>query len=1193
MKPRTPALMLAVAILVGAGGMSAYAATTAEEVAEASSLDSDLVTPHKPWGKGYAEGSIRALFFVYTGPYEGAWENPQTRVREVVELGQRFDIDGEAVLFCGRGEKWVFHGLQLGEQRARRLLEDSYDLYVVAGFPMGKLPAEFQYLVLKDVAEGAGLLCCGQGAGDYMVPRREITPTPTFLTAGSPAPEDRPVADMVSAYELADGRGVHLKYGARALTPCPRYSPESAAAYDYWMLMVGRAALWAAKREADLRIDGVFGDEMLTVDRSAEGASGEVTLTNLSDRAISAEVDFQARHRSDGEKTDLPSEGVQTGAGETATVSVRVPPLRAGEYFVDAVARADGKVLAFGAGSMTVESAFGVESVAVDGSFVEPGDTIGGTVSLRGAVPDGATLTIRLRDAYDRIVETRTVEPAGEHTFEYTASDLWTNWMRVEALVESDGLQVDLKRASFSVPIRRQGQFNFVMWDAPMSVLGPYGWREMQKAGYNVSLLGSMGGSGRSKPGSLEACNATVAPYSTRILDPKDENGYMEPVCWNNEPEVTEYVQSIVDKQQQLREMGIFVYSLGDEGVTKGCCVHPECIEAYQRYLADRYDTIDALNESWGSDYESFDEVDLLDRADNMENAAKESAPARWYDRQAFARYNLAKYTARFGEAYREMDPHSKTGFEGTGRFGADYDAILANNDFYGPYPDIGDDIIRSAAPPELVNSNWMGYSKTGDALSDAAWRMVMKGKNSIWYWMWAGIGSWRGYVRPTLDLWPAIEDLTSEMEPVRKGLGDLLMNSEMAHSRIGILYSLPSALASELGNSGDFVSAKATHEIWTQLTYELGLDCRYITDDMLAGGVLDTDEFSVLLLPMTQAIGPEQARMIRDFAEAGGTVIADVRPAIRDDHCKPVMPGLLDDLFGIERSGRGSAQQTSLALDTQWGDDRLTLDLPKVRMDTEVEAASAEVAGAVDETPILLSNSVGDGRAILLNFQLTSASYEEPGTDDARSLLQALYDLGGARSPIDVASPSGEPLPMTETRVWSNGDALVFGLWRQMENKWFNPQKDTLAGEPVAARVGLRSPMHVYDLRAGEYLGVVERIDTRLRWGRASFFLALPYEVPEPIVALDQRDPEPPAVLTASISMDLPEGADEQFAVWAEVIDPEGNRPLWGQQVAVIDDGSAQVRVQTADNDRPGTWRIRATELFSGRSAEAAWEVE
>jgi len=777
--------------------------------------------------------------------------------------------------------------------------------------------------------------------------------------------------------------------------------------------------------------------------------------------------------------------------------------------------------------------------------------------------------------------------------FEYTADGLWTNWIRVEAVLLDGDEEVEIKDASFNVPKRRHGQMNFVMWDAPSDVVAPYAWRQMQEAGHDICLLGSQGNTPRRPHAALAACDASMAPYSTRILDPKDEQGFMEPVCWNDEPAVDEYVQGIVSNQQLMRELGVFVYSLGDEGVTKGCCVSPACIAAYRSYLADQYETIDALNESWGSDYASFDAVDLLDRKDNMEVAAKTTNFPRWYDRQAFARYNLAKLSGRFVEAYTALDPQAKTGFEGTGRFGDDYDAILGTNGFYGPYPDIGDDIVRSAAPRETVRSNWMGYSKTGDALSDAGWRMVMKGMDSIWFWMWSGIGSYRGYLRPTFDLWPATEDLAEEMRPVREGLGDLLLNSEMTHSGIGVFYSVASALSGNIGSSNQFIRPDATHKIWTQLTYELGLDYRYVTSEMLRSGVLDTDEFQVLLLPMSQALSPEEAALIRAFAEQGGTVIADVRPGIFDDHCKPVMPGQLDDMFGITRTGSDEVAEGTVTVFGTMADIPVDLRLTDVTLDAQVESAGAEVLGTVDGASALMSNRVGEGRAILLNFQLGSASEGEESTPDFRRLLDFLYELADVQPPITATAPSGGPLPATETRVWNNGDALVFGMWRQMPNKWFAPKSGTLAGEPEAARVTLPRDAHVYDLRAGKYLGSTDHMNTKLRWGRASFFMALPYKIPALEVAATPRNPEPDDLVTASINLRLPRRADEKFAVWTEVVDPDGNRPLWGQQVVMLDGGAGQVQVRVAHNDAPGRWRLIATELFSGQSAEAAWTVK
>ena len=227
-----------------------------------------------------------------------------------------------------------------------------------------------------------------------------------------------------------------------------------------------------------------------------------------------------------------------------------------------------------------------------------------GQVTLRGAPPAGSILQVRFRDSYDRILrreELPVVADRAQYPFEYAADEFATIQMRVEAALVADGEEVEMRQASFTVPNRRQGQFNFVMWDAPNDVLGYWAWRKLQEAGMNISLIGSF--SERAQPPALRACDASVAPYSTRILDPKDDDGFMQPVCWNDEPAVDEYVQRIVNNQKHLREQGVFVYSLGDEGVTHGCCVHPACIAAYRRYLADQYGTIEALNESWGEQY--------------------------------------------------------------------------------------------------------------------------------------------------------------------------------------------------------------------------------------------------------------------------------------------------------------------------------------------------------------------------------------------------------------------------------------------------------------------------------------------------------------------------------------------------------------------------------------------------------------
>ena len=975
------------------------AGTTAQEVEEDQSLASQLVTPHRPWASDFVGGPVRALFIVNAGSYTGEWYAPETRLREVVELMQRVDLQADAILVGGsKGEDFL--GLELGRQRAERLLAKPYQVYVFANARLDRLPPKFQFLIMEQVAKGAGLFCVGPAATDFMTDKRRLAAPGPWLTEGLPELDGKSPADVIRAYRLGNGRGVWFNYAPWALTPKADFSYAGLAEYDYRMLWVARGLLWAAGRENAV---GISFQARAQGGPVAQPPSWVVEVTRGEQVPSRLRVDVNVRRRSDGWTLAIDEDTVSVDPERPGALAVDLPHLRAGGYVIDAIVRSRRGVEGFAATLFDVGSAFGVSEVVLDRPFVEHGETITGAVVLRGPVAPGSQLRLSFRDSFDRVLEERDqLAPVAENArvaFEYRPGPFDTILMRCEATLLTDGREVDLRSASFTVPNRRRGQFNFLQWDTPHDVLGYYAWQQMRQAGMNLCLVGSFGES-KAIP-VLAASDISLVPYSTRILDPKDENGFMKlggadakdaPHCWNDAPAIDAYVQRIVTNQAKHREHGVFCYSLGDEGVTLGCCVHPKCIETYRLYLKDQYGTIEKLNASWNATYASFDQVDLLDRKDNMENAARaKGLYARWYDRQAFARWNLMQFSGRFVKAFRGLDPQAVTGFEGTGGYGDDLDGILSTNTFYSPYPGLGDDIIRAAAPRELIRANWMGYSKTGDALSDAAWRMVMRGMDSVWYWMWTGIGNWRGYVTPTLDFYPATADLTNEMRPVRRGLGDLLLHASPVHSRIAVFYSLPSALAHGLDESAGFVGAESTHQTWTQLTSELGLDFRYITQAMLRKGALRADQFSVLLLPFTQAVSAEEAAAIRAFAEAGGTVIADVRPGLFDGHCRPVTPGSLDALFGIRRTGRVAPAVKPLDIKAQFAGRELSLQAA-ARVDPGVEPDGAQALARADGVPVLLVNPVGRGRAILLNFQLLSEKPDDAQRVAVQGFLGNLY---------------------------------------------------------------------------------------------------------------------------------------------------------------------------------------------------------
>jgi hypothetical protein len=305
----------------------------------------------------------------------------------------------------------------------------------------------------------------------------------------------------------------------------------------------------------------------------------------------------------------------------------------------------------------------------------------------------------------------------------------------------------------------------------------------------------------------------------------------------------------------------------------------------------------------------------------------------------------------------------------------------------------------------------------------------------------------------------------------------------------------------------------------------------------------------------------------------------------------KAVSTGLLDDLFGIKRVGRGKAQQAEVEIKGALGAATLDMKL-QTKLDPDVRLNGGKALGMVGEAPVIVQNQVGKGQAIMLNCQLLVPKPDDQQAANVRTLLAALYGVAKTTPAIRVSSPDGQPLMATETRVWRNGNALVFGLWRQMKNTWFSPTGGTTAGAPVAAKIQLPAKLHVYDLRSGKYLGQTDSLSTRLRWGRANFFLALPYPLKGLKVAVNTAAPKRGQSVTATVSLPLPAPAKEMLTAYVQLFTPGNEQPLWGRWVAVLKNGQAQVQVPVAFNDAPGTWRIKATEPFSKLSAEASWKV-
>lgn len=1157
------------------------------ELVEADHVYSmDYVTPHVEWAKPLPEGSVSALFFVRA---------KGTGAREVAELCQRADIDPTIVYYDRAGNE--LDGGGPGQERALKLIRQGPDVFVFGNCAFDGLSYKAQYYLLEQVINrGAGLACFDRVAKIAFTDDREIGKLSPFLTRGIPLtalelgrdiarqhrlkePTDSNIARrLITRYSLGEGRGIAVVYPGRAagVTPHLDFSFEALAEYEYWAAFAAKAVIWAAGYDPALKLADWSG-RTLEISRDALPQSTEVHFRNLRHHPAEVTVNVSLSNH-EGKRIELDSHTRNLPTGRTGVVPVQVPMLPAGQYFLEARMKGPDGMQNFGIRSIQIASARTVETVELAEDFVEVGGQIHGTATFGfDALPEGLAAEVRLRDSEGRIWATRPLAIAdGQAEFALQVPEFTTILTRAEVAVVDDQGDVSTSCATFRVPDRRRDQFNFVMWDFPRGVLGYWGLRSLRQNGVTTILSGN-----DDPPLEIAAADLAYVPYTTRILEEYDDNRVMKPACWNDDEKIDQHVQEIADRHVGARKHGVYVYSLGDENDTHGACAHPECLKAYRKWLQSQYGTIEALNASWGSEYRAFDDIQLYEEGDiNAQTALNDGHPARWYDRQAFKRYNYAHYCHRYAEAYAEMDPEAITGFEGAGGLGDDYHEIISQVGFWGPYPSIGDDIIRSLAPRSLITSNWMGYHREAQPMVEKMWRMISNGYHGVWWWRWDNIGRFHGFLAPDFHPWDDTSQVViDEMRDIRDGVGTFMLHAEMPHDGVALLYSMPSVYAGESAPRRRGRQEQA-HLGFLKATQDMGLQAHYVCDDTVLDGDLADGDERVLLLPMCRAISDAVARQIRTFVQNGGLVVADVRPGIRDGHITPRSSGVLDDVFGIAQDPEtlGGLEQTTIQATADIDGRQVDLDLV-ADIDPDLKLAGATALAETEATPLVTVNECGDGHAVLLNFNLTDYnSLRDNGAEmPVRELLGAIYAKHDIAPRFDQHEPGGA-LRGTETVRWESGDITLIGLFRT-------------AGEDTTAVTELPGPMHVYDLRHDRYFGETTRIEGKLCTSHANLYALVPRQLDEMTVHLGQDSAQPGDTVEGSVRLHGPLRGD--VPVKLRVIRPDGSDCTWPRMQMLADDGVAEFDLPIPCNGQTGTWTVEATDLFAHLTATAHLTVQ
>ncbi|MCY3021033.1 MAG: beta-galactosidase trimerization domain-containing protein [Planctomycetota bacterium] len=399
-------------------------------------------------------------------------------------------------------------------------------------------------------------------------------------------------------------------------------------------------------------------------------------------------------------------------------------------------------------------------------------------------------------------------------------------------------------------------------------------------------------------------------------------------------------------------------------------------------------------------------------------------------------------------------------------------------------------------------------------------------------------------------------------------------MRLDMPHDGVALYYSSAAAHAGELGDSATFNSVVGAHENFVRLVEDCGLQWVYTTKKRVLEGDLEKRGIRLLVLPFHQALGDDEVAALRKFAEAGGTVLADLRPGVYSGHCRPVEKGPADALFGIERTGKGKAAKVEGDATVQFKGQALPISLRNNRADAEIKAAGAAVGGAVNGQPVFLVNAAGKGQAILLNFHVTQyiGEREMKKGKAQRDFFRPLTEALGIKPRLARTDGQGGELLRAETITWTKGNVTLYALYRD-------------GGPESPAEVQLPEARHVFDLREGEK-GLTQRARIALlRPGYAHFMAAYPYDPGQPVVTADSPTAAGGQVVTFTIRMPgVPENEQGVFSFETRLLDPKGEWVdviPWSAQGA---GGKAAVRVRFAHNDAPGKWTLAVREVTTGR---------
>lgn len=672
----------------------------------------------------------------------------------------------------------------------------------------------------------------------------------------------------------------------------------------------------------------------------------------------------------------------------------------------------------------------------------------------------------------------------------------------------------------------------------------------------------------------------------------------------------------------------------------------PVALEEFRRWLErDVYGTLTALNELWGTKFESWQAIQPMTTDDarmRLHDGVGNFAP--WVDFRDFQDYTFAKVLREGADRLRATIPNAQVGITGAmGPFafgGWDWSRLAAGLDVVECYDIAGARALwRDLAPGKsaLASINLPAPGADGATIERAElertlWSFALEGgpRGAL---LWDVPQSETAFFDAKGELTESAQSVAPILNQLNGDLGKILAQGRREHDGVAVLYSPASIRLTWLFEADKLAGDKwleqwggdssaerrdslqlRLRESWGKLLDDLGIGWRYVASRDLEHGILSKPDAGIktLILPRTIALSEREVEAIKKFTANGGRVIADAACARFDEHGKMRARGAFDEMFGVNTAGEPALPRPMKALErvkalptnegaaADW-DLEFLFDLPPVFSDEPKWIStdrSLRRGAEYRMSPVLALGK----NSTYLNLDLTDYLRWrlQPDSKRAAATRRALLDIGLDQH-VNAAmidwKKSKLPYGTQIVRLALSKRAFVLALRRNAQARLY--ELGTEGDSNIAFE---KSAPFTLVLREGKWLNRAYPPELAKPGDKAVTEIQGTLDANNPAILMFTND------APAELALDVPAQSEKLTPIAASIkpaenagaalyeIRVEGpngkERAHYGATIA-SKDGTLKHTFTPALNDPEGTWTISVRDLLSGANASRKIEIK